>query len=182
MDEEMTELMFLVSMMLTMQLESSMRDLGSATCFTLFLLRDSTIMTDKQSASRAYNHLVVNYPDRERGRPLIWFFKAMLEATEKFLSQNTGSGDLIFPDQGKAEAVETLRKTVDDQKPHELNAWVKACRHLPSFERLGQPPMSRIVFAVEGFISCREEAGSRWGLVGPPYTTQRRETHPTSGG
>ena len=64
--------------------------------------------------------------------------------------------------------METVGKTVEDQKSHETNAWVTACRHLPSFERLGQPPKSRRVFAVEGFISDKRKKqgadGTSWVL------------------
>ena len=38
-------------------------------------------------------------------------------------------------DLGKAEAMKTLRTTVDNQQPQDMLAWVEACRHLPMFER-----------------------------------------------
>ena len=63
---------------------------------------------------------------------------AMLKAIEETLAPKIGK--LIPSDVGKAEAVETIGNTVDGQKPHELNAWVKARRHLPSFERRTEPP------------------------------------------
>ena len=62
-----------------------------------------------QSASRAYNDVVVNQPDKKRRSPHIWFFVAMLEDVEKILA--TKAREQIPPDQGKAEAVELLRKT-----------------------------------------------------------------------
>ena len=53
----------------------------------------------------------------------------------------------------------TPRKTVEAQKPQELNARTKACRHPPTFERHGHPLKSRIVFAFEGSIShlCKNQ-------------------------
>ena len=52
---------------LTVQLESRMSDMESATYCTLFLLRDRAIETDMQDAGRAYNDKVVICPDEERG-------------------------------------------------------------------------------------------------------------------
>ena len=46
-------------------------------------------------------------PDMERGSTHIWFFNAMLKATEKSLMIKIGELSLL--DQGKAEALRTLR-------------------------------------------------------------------------
>ena len=46
--------------MLTVQLESRMRDLESATYCTLFLLIDSEMVTDMQDADRAHNERSVS--------------------------------------------------------------------------------------------------------------------------
>ena len=48
---------------------------------------------------------------------------SMLKTIEETLAPKIGK--LIPSDVGKAEAVETIGKTVEGQKPHELNAWVK---------------------------------------------------------
>ena len=40
---------------------------------------------------------------------------------------------------------------MESQNPQELDAWVKARRHLPTFERHGHPPKSRIT--VEGSMA-----------------------------
>ena len=48
------------------------------------------------------------------------------------------------------EVVNMLRATVDGQQPHEMLAWVKACRHLPLFGGPGEEPRSRIIFATDG--------------------------------
>ena len=86
---------------------------------------------------------MVKYPDKERGSPHIWFFVALLTGME--MAQK--AEELIPPG-------EDVRKTVESQMPHELNAWVKACKYLPNFDRHGQPPKSRIVFAVKGSCTC----------------------------
>ena len=72
---------------------------------------------------------------------MVCFFMAMQKAIEETLAPKIGK--LIPPDVGKAEAVETIRKTVDGQRPHKLNAWVEARRHLPTFERKTEHPESR---------------------------------------
>ena len=59
-DEEVADLVSQVHMKLTVQLESRMRDLESATYCTLFLLIDSEIVTDMQDADRAYNERSVS--------------------------------------------------------------------------------------------------------------------------
>ena len=65
---------------------------------------------------------------------------AMLKTIEETLALKIGKR--IPSDVGKAEAVETIGKTVEGQKPHELNAWLEARRHLP-FERKTDLPVSR---------------------------------------
>ena len=59
----------------------------------------------------------------------------------------------IPQDVGKTEAVELIRKTVENSTAHELNSWVKACRHLPTFARPGHPHKSKVIFNIEGLIS-----------------------------
>ena len=59
----------------------------------------------------------------------------------------------------------TFRKTVENTMALEWNAWVKACRHLSTFARLGHPHKSRIIFSTVQM----EEAGRRGGPAGPPY-------------
>ena len=59
-------------------------------------------------------------------------------------------GELTLHDHGTAEAVDMLRKTVEGQKPQEIIASVKACKHLPTFERHGVPVKSRMIFATKG--------------------------------
>ena len=80
---------------------------------------------------------------------------SMLFAIKETLAQKARIGELVLPDQGKAESVKTLRTTVESQTPQDLNAWVQARRHLPTFERHGHPRKSRITFAVEGSISYK---------------------------
>ena len=48
---------------------------------------------------------------------------------------------------GKAETVELLKRTAESQRPHDFNAWAKACRHLPTFARLGQPHLLKLCFS-----------------------------------
>ena len=43
----------------------------------------------------------------------------------------------------------------DEGKSNERNTGIKACRHFPSFVKPGRSPRSRVIFAVEGFISYR---------------------------
>ena len=80
---------------------------------------------------------------------------AMLLAIDETLAQKARNEELILPDQGKAESVKTLWTTGESQTPQDLNAWVQARRHLPTFERHGHPRKSRITFAVEGSISYK---------------------------
>ena len=57
----------------------------------------------------------------------------MLKAIEKILAHNAGAGELTLPDLGKAEAVE--RSGRQSRTRRRWDAWVKACRHLPTFAR-----------------------------------------------
>ena len=57
--------------------------------------------------------------------------------------------------QGKAEAEEKLRTTVDNQKPQNMLAWVTKCRHSPVFERHGEGQRLRIIFATERTIKYK---------------------------
>ena len=66
------------------------------------------------------------------------------------------------------EVVNMLRATVDGQQPHEMLAWVKACRHLPLFGRPGEEPRSRIIFATDGPIS------DKWKKQEASHTGPRR--------
>ena len=78
----------------------------------------------------------------------------MVNTTEKTLTNNIENGGLGLPNQEKAEAVKAIRTNVENSAFIELNAWVKACRHLPSYAQPGQPLVSRIISSVEGVIVC----------------------------
>ena len=75
-----------------------------------------------------------------------------MRATERILKTKTG--ELSPLDQGKSDALRTLRMVTDEENLTELSLWTNARRHLPTFARHGQTPRSRIIF-VEGFISCK---------------------------
>ena len=122
MDEEVTDLISHVYMILTVQPESRsrMRDVESATQCTLFPPRSSPIVTDVPDARRAHSDKVVHFPVEERRSPLIWFFKAVLKAIERIVAQKTETP----PNQGIVEAAKTLRTTVESSTSPELNAWV----------------------------------------------------------
>ena len=66
-----------------------------------------------QDAGRLFSELVTNHPDKERGSPHVWFFTAMLKATEDNLSQKPGNGE-------KAESIKILRTTIENKKFPEL--------------------------------------------------------------
>ena len=62
----------------------------------------------------------------------------MLFAIDETLAQKARIGELVLPDQGNAESVNTLRTTGESQKPQELDAWVKGTpksRITPAFAR-----------------------------------------------
>ena len=61
----------------------------------------------------------------ERLSPHIWLFTSILRSIEKVLANKT-------------EAEEKLRTTIDNQQPQDMLAWVKACKHFPKFEKLGE--------------------------------------------
>ena len=82
---------------------------------------------------RAYNNLVTIHPGTKRGCPHIWFFTAMLRGVEKALAIKNSA--MTTKDQGEAEAVETLRTTVDNQHTQDMLALIKACRHLPIIKK-----------------------------------------------
>ena len=63
------------------------------------------------------------------------------------------SGELSLLGQRKAEALGALRIVTDEEGLIERNTGIKACRHFPTFVKPGQSPKSRVIFAVEGFIS-----------------------------
>ena len=79
-------------------------------------------------------------PSRKKEARTSGSLMSMLFAIDETLAQKARIGELVLPDQGKAESVKTLRTTGESQKPQELDAWVKACRHLPTFERHTQVP------------------------------------------
>ena len=141
-DADVTDLIAQVHLKLSTQLEERVRDLESPTYSTLCLPKESDIVTEIQNAGRYYSDMVENQPSAERGSPHIWFFNAMLKATERILKIKIG--ELNSPGQGKADALRTLRMITDERKFHELSTWIKACRHLPTFVRHGQIPRSRI--------------------------------------
>ena len=142
MDEEVTDFISQVHMKPTVQFESRMGDLGSATYCRMFFLRDSANVTDVQGASRAHNDLVVHNLDKERGSPL---FRSNAESHREDLGARDWEWRANPSRSEKVEVVETLRWAVEGQMPHELNALAKAC-----MERSGQLPRSRNIFAVEG--------------------------------
>ena len=116
MDDEVTDLTSLVHR--TIRVTNEGRGVSDG------LLRSSAIVTDMQDAGRAYNKVVANHPEKEKGSPHTWFFMATPKAIEETLAHK--ARELISQDLGKAEAVETLRKTVEGQRPYELNARVKS--------------------------------------------------------
>ena len=151
-DEEMKDVAELISrvyMKLTVQLESRIRDLESATHCALFLLRDSVFVTDIQNAGSR---------QRSGGKPSM-VLRGNAVGHRKDPGAKGGEWRTA-PDLGKTEAMDTLRKTVEAQKPHELMTWVKACKRFPTFERSGHPLNSRMVFAVPAYGRSRKEMGA----------------------
>ena len=57
--------------------ESRVRELEAATYCTLFVPKESDIVTDMQNAGKRHSGMVRNHPDKESGRPHIWFFNTM---------------------------------------------------------------------------------------------------------
>ena len=54
-----------------------MRDLETVTYCTLFVPKESDIVTEMQNVGRFYSDMVTNHPDMDRGRPHIWFFNTV---------------------------------------------------------------------------------------------------------
>ena len=70
------------------QLGSRVRDLEAAAAYcTLFPPKENDMVKEMQDAGRFCNDMVENKPDVERGSPHIWFFVAMLKATEKMCNK-----------------------------------------------------------------------------------------------
>ena len=91
----------------------------------------------------------------------------MLKATDKILK--TKSGKLSFLDQGKAEALRTLMMVTDDGNFIELNTWKRARILFSTFAKPGQTPRSRIIFAVEGVLSCKWKKEADGDQMGSPF-------------
>ena len=53
----------------------------------------------------------------------------------------------------------------DSRRP--AAAWVKACRHLPMFEKLGEAHESQIIYATKGSISHTWKRRGSWGPASP---------------
>ena len=116
-------------MMLTVQLESRMRDTQFPT------KREKDIVKEVQSAGRSCNELVTNQPCVERRSTHIWFFNAMVKTIEKTLTDEIENGGLSLPGQVQVEVVKTVRTTVDNSTFIELKACMKACKHLPTLRK-----------------------------------------------
>ena len=157
-----------LNMKLSVQLESPMRDMESATYCTLFLPRRSDIVKEMQDAGKLYNEFATKHPDVER------FFNAMRKIIGKTLTSKNENGGLSLPDQVNTEATRMIRTNTENTKFIELNTWIKACRHLPTYEKLLQPLRWRIIFAVEGVISHKWKKEADGDQRGPPFT--RRST------
>ena len=79
-------------------------DLEASTHRTLFRPTESDIVKEMQTADRTNSDMVENQPTkRGMGKSHIWFFTAMLKATERILK--TKIEELSLLDQGNAEAV-----------------------------------------------------------------------------
>ena len=68
-----------------------------------------------------------------------------------------------------------LKTIIDEAKFHELNAWVKSCRHLPTFARPGRAPRSRTIVATEGCITHRRKR-QETDAAYPPYAPLEEAT------
>ena len=66
-----------VQLKLATQLESNVRDLEAASYCTLFVPKESDIVTEMHTAGRFHSDMVPNYTGKERGRPHIWFFNTV---------------------------------------------------------------------------------------------------------
>ena len=140
---------------------------------------------ERKNAGRFYSDMVEIKPDMERGSTHIWFFNAMLKATERILK--TKIGELSLPDQGKAEALRTLGLITDGGKFHELSTWIKACRAPPNFRKawadaqVADHLRSRRIHVLQ-----MEEAAGGGRRVSPSRRwrrhCQRRTGHNTRGG
>ena len=95
-------------------------------------------MTEIQNAGRYYSDMVETQPSAERGSPHIWFFNAMLKATERILKIKIG--ELNAPGQGKADALRTLRMITDERKVHELSTWIKSMQASQHSSGMGRYP------------------------------------------
>ena len=110
-NDDVTDLITHVHMKLSVQLESHVRDV-------------------------AHKERVVNSPKAEGGSPHVWFFMAMMNAIEKNPGTQDRQRKTDPPRLGRGGAVGTLRKAVENSTTLELNVWVFAYRHLPTFTRL----------------------------------------------
>ena len=67
----------------------------------------------------------------------------------------------------------------DSRRP--AAAWVKACRHLPMFEKLGEAHNLPIIFATKESISYTWKRRGSWGPASPTHAdvlaTQRDRPH-----
>ena len=154
MDEEVRDLISQMHMKPTVQFESRMGDLGSATYCLLFFLRDSANVTDVQGASRAHNDLAVHHLDKERGSPL---FHSNAEGHREDPGAKDWNGELILPDQKGGSSGDAQ---VDSRKP---DATQIKC--------MGKSVHGKVwsITQVAERLRCRrmhcpqmEKAGSRW--------------------
>ena len=61
----------------------------------------------------------------------------------------------------------------DRTKFIELNMWIKACRHLPTYAKLGEPLRTRIIYAVGRFAACKWKKRERGISDSSVYTGRR---------
>ena len=76
----------------------------------------------------------------------------MVKATETTLRSRIG--ELNSADQEQTEALRWLRTITESTDLQELATWIKACRQLLTCAMPGKPDRERIIFAVEGLITC----------------------------
>ena len=139
MEEEVTELISQVHMGVTVQLESRLRDPGVGDALHPVPAERQRNL-DRHAKSQAERTTIWWFSIHRKRKPAHLVLRGNAEGhREDPGARKVETGELIPSDERKAEAVKTLRTTVEGQKPQEWNAWVKASRHLPTFERHRQP-------------------------------------------
>ena len=143
---------------------------GTALCFDQ---EDSAILIGMQDADRAFKNKVVHSPDKERANPHIWFFMAMLKATEEALKPKIGVQSPRGGNRGLDGArTECMGESVQ-ASPNLRKAWSSAQvadylrrgrSHLPQTEeagRRGGPAGSSIGAVGGGHDSARRIRGGQ---------------------